>query len=131
VVRRRPVVVLDGAHNPDAATALVDTLTESFTWERLHLVIGMFRDKDVETVAGLLAQITDRAYVCENSSPRSAPAERVVAALIAAGVEEVDTHSTVEAAVESAQAEAREDDLLLVTGSFYTVADARPLFVTE
>ncbi|HEX2267430.1 MAG TPA: nucleoside-diphosphate kinase, partial [Actinomycetota bacterium] len=55
VVRRRPLVVLDGAHNPDAGNALVHTLTEEFTWSRLHLVIAMFRDKDVESFVQLVA----------------------------------------------------------------------------
>jgi dihydrofolate synthase / folylpolyglutamate synthase len=129
VVGRRPLVVLDGAHNPDAATALLETITEAFTWQRLHLVMGMFRDKDIETVVGLLAPLADRAYACANSSPRSAPPERVAAALVASGVEEMDTYPTVAQAVQDAVSSAEQDDLVLVTGSFYTVADARPLFV--
>ncbi|HEX2090371.1 MAG TPA: Mur ligase family protein [Actinomycetota bacterium] len=129
VVRRRPLVVLDGAHNPDAGSALVRTLAEEFTWRRLHLVIGMFRDKDVEAFVRLVAPLADRAYACVNSSPRTAPAERVVAALNAAGAQDVESHSGVREAVEAALEEAGQEDLILVTGSFYTVADARPLFV--
>ena len=55
--------------------------------------------------------------------------ERVAAALTAAGLEDIQTFQNVPAAVEAARQEAGEDDLILVTGSFYTVADARPLFV--
>jgi dihydrofolate synthase/folylpolyglutamate synthase len=129
VVARRPTVVLDGAHNPDAAEALVAGLRESFRWERFHLVMGMFADKDVEAVARVLAPLADRAYVCMGSSPRAAPADRVTNALRAAGASLVDEFGAVASAVEAARAAAQEDDLILVTGSFYTVADARPLFV--
>jgi dihydrofolate synthase/folylpolyglutamate synthase len=129
VVGRRPLAILDGAHNPDAAAALVAALPEAFRWERLHLVIGMFQDKEVEEVARLLGPLADRAYTCANSSPRSAPPERVERAIAAAGVREVDNFGSVGEAVEAARSAAGDDDLILVTGSFYTVADARPMFV--
>jgi dihydrofolate synthase/folylpolyglutamate synthase len=129
VVGRRPLVVLDGAHNPDAAEAVAGALAESFKWDRLHLVIGMFADKDVEAVARLLAPLADRGYACATSSPRAAPPERVELALKEAGLPDVDTFDTVAAAVDAAWTDAAEGDLILVTGSFYTVADARPLFL--
>jgi dihydrofolate synthase / folylpolyglutamate synthase len=129
VVSRRPVVLLDGAHNPDAAAALAATVAEAFTWERLHLVIGMFEDKDVEAVVRLVAPLADAAYACPNSSTRSASPSRVETALRAAGVQDVRTFEGVEHAVAAAVAASDPDDLVLVTGSFYTVADARPMFV--
>ena len=129
VVGRRPLVVLDGAHNPDAMGALAATLPEAFKWERLHLVAAMFSDKDVEFVLRIVAPLVDRAYACANSSPRSVPADRVANALVVGGVTEVDRFDTVGQAVAAARSVAGPDDLILVTGSFYTVADARPLFV--
>ena len=129
VVSRRPLVVLDGAHNPDAAASLAAALREAFKWERLHLVIGMFGDKDVEAVVRLMAPLADRAYAGVSSSPRAAPLERVEKALRGAGVKDVQTFRTIPDAVSAARAAAGESDLILVTGSFYTVADARSLFV--
>jgi dihydrofolate synthase/folylpolyglutamate synthase len=128
VVGRRPLVVLDGAHNPDAAAAVAEALPEVFTWNRLHLVVGMFEDKDVESVVRLLAPLADRAYACMNTGSRAAPVSRVEAALRQSGVDHVQAFETVGAAVASAMAAADPEDLILVTGSFYTVADARPLF---
>jgi dihydrofolate synthase/folylpolyglutamate synthase len=130
VVGRRPLVVLDGAHNPDAAAALVEAVGEAFHWKRLHLVAGMFADKDVEAVMGLIGPSADSAYVAPNSSPRSAAPERLSVALTkGAGVSQVEAFPSVPDAVYAATAAASANDLILVTGSFYTVADARPLFV--
>jgi dihydrofolate synthase/folylpolyglutamate synthase len=129
VVQRHPTVVLDGAHNPDATAALAETLRESFRWERLHLVVAMFEDKAVEEALANLVGLADLGYAASNSSARSAPAERVAAAVRAAGLTNVATFDSVGEAVESSRTAAGEDDLILVTGSFYTVGDARPLFV--
>jgi dihydrofolate synthase / folylpolyglutamate synthase len=130
IVGRRPLILLDGAHNPDAAQALAAALQDAFTWRRLHLVVAMFADKDVETVVGILGPLADRAFACVNSSSRAVPVDRLVTALSAAGVPDVHSYPSVPEAVRAAREAADEDDLILVTGSFYTVADARPLFVT-
>ncbi len=129
VVGRHPLIVLDGAHNADAMHALLEAIPEAFRWERLHLVVGIFADKDVEGVMEIAAPLADRAYACRNSSVRAAPAERVAGALAAGGCDDVETFDTVAAAVDAARSSAGNGDLILVTGSFYTVADARPLFV--
>jgi dihydrofolate synthase/folylpolyglutamate synthase len=128
VVSRHPLTVLDGAHNLDAAGALADTLKEAFRWNRLHMIVAMFGDKNVEGFARVIAPLADRAYASRSSSPRAAPAGRVAEALTAAGMERVETFDTIRDAVSAARAAAAEGDLILVTGSLYTVADARPLF---
>jgi dihydrofolate synthase / folylpolyglutamate synthase len=126
VVDRHPLVVLDGAHNPDAARALAEALPEAFVWRRLHLVIGVLETKDVAGIVEALAPRVTRAHAAPNSNPRTLPAERTAEACRAAGIEEVEVHPSVAEALEAARAGADEDDLILVTGSLYTVADARP-----
>jgi dihydrofolate synthase / folylpolyglutamate synthase len=128
VAGRRPLVVLDGAHNPDAMAALASAIPEAFRWERLHLVVAMFSDKDVEGALARVAPLVDAAYVAPNSSPRAAPVERLGEALRSAGVGQIDSFLSVPDALDAARASADEVDLILVTGSFYTVGDARPLF---
>jgi dihydrofolate synthase / folylpolyglutamate synthase len=129
VAGRHPLIVLDGAHNPDAMDALATALAEAFRWDRLRLVVAMFADKDVEAALAPLAPLAAKAYASTNSSPRSAPAERVAQTVRANGVREVEEFDTVAAALSAARDEAAETDLILVTGSLYTVGDARPLLV--
>src|SRR5439155_1971881 len=117
VIARHPLVILDGAHNPDAAAALATAIAEAFRWERLHLVIAMFGDKDVETVTGILGPVANAAYATPNASPRSAPADRLAAGLAAAGVDDVRTFDSVADAVSAARVAAADGDLIVVTGS--------------
>jgi dihydrofolate synthase/folylpolyglutamate synthase len=130
VVSRHPLVVLDGAHNPNAAASLSAALPEAFVWKRLHLVVGVLETKDVAGILAPLAPRVARAYACTNSNPKSLDPERMAAACDAAGIT-ADAFPTVQLALDAAEAEADEDDLILVTGSLYTVADARPRYVPD
>ncbi len=124
VAGRRPLVVLDGAHNPAAAAALAEALTEAFTWERLHLVMAVFSNKDLDGVAALLAPIADAGYAATTDSVRARSSEEVEAALSTYGLAAQRFPSVAEA-LEAARAAASTADLILVTGSLYTVAAAR------
>jgi dihydrofolate synthase / folylpolyglutamate synthase len=126
VVDRHPLVVLDGAHNPDAARALSEALPEAFVWRRLHLVVGVLETKDVAGILAPLAARATRAYAAPNANPKSLSAEAMAEACRAAGIEDIDAYPSVADAMTAARAEAEDDDLILVTGSLYTVADARP-----
>jgi dihydrofolate synthase/folylpolyglutamate synthase len=126
VVAHDPTTVLDGAHNPDAAKALAAALPEAFTWQRLHLVLGMLKDKDVDAVLASLAALPglEQVHVAASRSPRALPAEVLADACWRAGLQ-AKAHGSVEEAVDAARAAAGPDDLVLVTGSLYTVAIAR------
>jgi dihydrofolate synthase / folylpolyglutamate synthase len=124
IVQRRPLLVFDGAHNPAGAGALAESLREDFTWDRLHLVIAVSADKDLDGIVAPLAPLVDRAYAANNGSVRSADGAAVEAALAERGVP-VERFASVAAGIEAARASAGEGDLILVTGSLYTVADAR------
>jgi dihydrofolate synthase/folylpolyglutamate synthase len=128
VLARHPLIVVDGAHNPAGAEALARAVREAFTPERVHLVIATSSNKDLEGIVAHLAPLADAAYAARNSSARSGPAEAVETALVAAGVP-TTSYASVHEALAAAQAQAQEGDLILVTGSLYTVADARAAIV--
>ncbi len=124
VVTRSPLLVLDGAHNPAGAEALVRTLAEAFTWSRMHVVLAVSSNKDLDGVIAALAPFADLWYPARNESVRSFPAEHVAERIAAAGGRVGDL-GTVEESLAAARDAAATDDLILVTGSLYTVADAR------
>jgi folylpolyglutamate synthase/dihydropteroate synthase len=124
VVGRKPMIMLDGAHNPAGAEALSIALREAFAWDELHLVITVSADKDVGGIAGQLAPLADHVYAARNASERTGEALPIAEAF-AAHDRTVTTFPDVASALGAARAAAGEDDLILVTGSLYTVADAR------
>lgn len=124
VVGRHPLVVLDGAHNPAGAQAIAAALPEAFTWGRLHLVMAVSANKDIDGIVEAFAPLVDRAYATRNASERSSDAERVADAFLRAEIP-TETFGSVLEALAAARESADEDDLILVTGSLYTVADAR------
>ncbi len=124
VITRAPLIVLDGAHNPAGAEALGRTLAEAFTWSRMHVVLAVSSNKDIDGVIAALAPIADLWYPARNESARSFPPEHVAERVAAADGRVADL-GTVEEALAAARDAAAPDDLILVTGSLYTVADAR------
>ncbi|HEY5906095.1 MAG TPA: folylpolyglutamate synthase/dihydrofolate synthase family protein [Actinomycetota bacterium] len=124
VVGRQPAIVLDGAHNPAGAEALAVALREFFLWERLHLVLSIGENKDVAGIAAQLAPLADVAYAARNESERTGDATPIAEAFGVEGTP-VTVHGSVAEALDAARAAANPGDLICVTGSLYTVADAR------
>ena len=129
VLHRAPLLILDGAHNPDGAATVATTLADEFdvTGTR-HWVIGVLQGRDVdEMLDGLGVVPGDRVVATTPPSPRGVPA-RDLAAVVAAREVDVVAVPDVGAAVERAWRaadEAGEDDLVMVTGSLYAVGAAR------
>jgi len=124
VAARRPLILLDGAHNPGAAEALVTALPESFTWGRLHVVLAVFSNKDLDGIVERRAPLVEVGYAATTTSVRARPAEEVARALALHGIPAV-AYGSVEEALAAAREAADDGDLILVTGSLYTVAAAR------
>jgi dihydrofolate synthase/folylpolyglutamate synthase len=126
VMRDRPRLLLDGAHNPAAARALAAFLAEEKRrlGGTVTLVFGIMRDKAVAEVVAVLHPVVDRWVATEPATSRALSAEHVAAAIRAAG-------GVVTIAPDPALAVAQTlptlslNDLCCVTGSFYTVAAAR------
>jgi dihydrofolate synthase/folylpolyglutamate synthase len=123
IVGRHPTILLDGAHNPAGAEALAAALREFFIWARLHLVISISANKDVAGIVRPLAALTDIAYAARNASDRAGDA-MIIAEEFGAVDKPVELFDSIAAAVDAARAAADEADLIVVTGSLYTVADA-------
>src|SRR5690606_19368702 len=127
VVREQPLVVVDGAHNVDAAARLAEALVDTFGQRRRTLVLGIARDKDIPAMLEILAPLADRIIATASHHPRAADPAQVAAAARAAGdvglaVEEAPDIAT---GLHRALDAAAPEDLICVTGSLYAVSEAR------
>ena len=124
VVRRRPLVVLDGAHNVPGARVAGPAVSEAFGDARARvLVAGMLHGRDPVRLLEPLGPAR-LVVACPAPSPRSLPAADVAAAARSLGMEARQAPSVAEA-VAMALASADPEDLVLVTGSLYVVGAAR------
>ncbi|MCI4009933.1 Mur ligase family protein [Brevibacterium sp. ZH18] len=136
LVRTGPAVVVDGAHNPDAAHVLADTLAEAFDFDYTVMVLAMFADKDIHGVLEELHRSADVFVVSEALSTRALSTEK----LAEATREWVDEDSVLEAldlnaalmkAIDLANSSGASSPGIVVTGSLHTVAEARLLLGKE
>jgi dihydrofolate synthase/folylpolyglutamate synthase len=122
----RPLTVLDGAHNPDGITALVEALPEVAHGRRLIGVVSILDDKDAATMLAGLAPRCDALVLTAARNPRSlSPASlRAVAAELGdPPPTAIETSAEPQEALRRARALAGEDGVVVATGSLYLVAD--------
>ncbi|MEV0894210.1 folylpolyglutamate synthase/dihydrofolate synthase family protein [Promicromonospora sp. NPDC050262] len=136
LVRSSPTVLVDVAHNPAGAEALVEALGESFNLERVVAVVAVMADKDSEGFLSVLEPTIAEIVVTRNSSDRSAePEDLAEVAREVFGEDRVHVADRLDEALQVAADLAEADERagaaagtgVLVTGSVVTVADARML----
>ncbi len=118
-----PDVILDVAHNPEAARALAATLRAQPVAGRTLAVVGMLADKDAAGVCAALSDEIDAWWTCTPDSPRARDAAALATELRAqVSGAPISVQPDVNRALAEAQSTAGEGDRILVFGSFYTVA---------
>jgi dihydrofolate synthase/folylpolyglutamate synthase len=122
IIDRRPTVVADVAHNPDGASALAAAVAEVFDYDRLIVVLGIMGDKDAGGFLSALADATDLLVLMRPDTPRAADPTDLAVLADELGIPN-RVVPTAGAALPAALSEAREADLVLITGSHYTVGD--------
>ena len=123
VLNRRPLVVVDGAHNPDSAGKLRQSLEQYFDFDQATLVIGTSFDKDVAGIVSSLVPLFSRVIVTHSAHPRAMATAPLVAEFSRYGVE-VQTTEDVLSALRLALTLVGEQGLICVTGSLFVVAEA-------
>jgi len=127
VVGRRPLVVLDGAHNAAGAAALGRALSEDFAGVgRTVVVMGCLRGRDpADLLRAIGPERIAELVACAPESPRAQAPEAVAGAAASLGIP-TRVAGDVELALEEARALVGEEDLIVVTGSLYVIGEARP-----
>ena len=125
VLPGRPQVVLDVAHNPEAAAVLAANLADSGFAPETIAVFGMLRDKDIAGVVRAVAPRITRWHLATLPGPRGADARFLSSIFLDMQIQTpIVEHDTVAAALAAARNEAGESDKIIVFGSFLTVAGA-------
>ena len=130
-LRRHPLILCDGAHNPAAAECLGLHLQRNVAEQRgrrLILIVGMMRDKNLVTFLKALAPLADVVIVTQIDSPRSATVQALQEALPATAGS-VYARESPGAAIDLATGLASKNDLVCITGSLFLVGQAKSLLL--
>jgi dihydrofolate synthase/folylpolyglutamate synthase len=120
LIHEHPDVVLDVAHNEDGIRQLLRQI-ELTDHEELHIVLGMVKDKEIDTILSLLPRQA-HYYFTRAQIPRALPGEELAAQAGAVGLQG-HSYPTVPAALAEARARAKARDLVVVCGSVFVVAE--------
>ncbi len=123
--RVTPSLIIDGAHNPDAARVLVQTWREHFPTQKATLIFGAVAGKDIANVLHTLAPIVAEWHLVHIDSPRALSAEELHTILqsIDTSSSPISTHATLKAALQATQNKAP----ILIAGSLYLAGEALSL----
>jgi dihydrofolate synthase/folylpolyglutamate synthase len=130
VVSQEPLIILDGAHNPKAISELAHSIKHDFSYRRLILVIGVMEDKDVGGILRGILPIVDYVIYTRPDYYRSARPERLMKEGLSLGTpgEVVPAIST---ALDMVKEMAGPKDVILISGSLFTVGEALTYFDPE
>ncbi|MCU1798692.1 bifunctional tetrahydrofolate synthase/dihydrofolate synthase [Pectobacterium polaris] len=116
-VQASPRLILDVAHNPHAAAYLANRLAALPKTGKVRAVVGMLSDKDIAGTLAHLTPLVDAWYCAPLEGPRGATAQQITEHLTHS-----QSFSDVVTAWQQAMSEATEQDIVIVCGSFHTVA---------
>lgn len=136
LVRTGPAVVVDGAHNPDAAHVLAETITEAFDFDYTVMVLAMFADKDILGVLEELHRSADVFVISQALNSRALDAHELAEAVREwvdedSVIETPDLNAALMKAIDLANNSGATSPGIVVTGSLHTVAEARLLLGKE
>ena len=124
VLGEHPLVMVDGAHNPYSAQCLLEAVHTYLQYRRIALVFGASRTHQPKKMLEILLPDAAKAYMTQAHHPRAVPAEELGTMAEQLG-HKATVFETVSQALLKAMDESDKEDLVLVTGSLFVVAEAR------
>jgi len=119
-IQENPRVVLDVAHNEHGIRALLEQL-DTLHYQQLHIITGMVKDKDINAVLALLPKNASY-YFTQSHLPRALPSIELAAIATANGLQGLEFEN-VNLALATAKKNANPNDLIIVIGSIFLVAE--------
>ncbi|SDE74161.1 bifunctional folylpolyglutamate synthase/dihydrofolate synthase [Sporomusa acidovorans] len=124
IVPGEPVIIIDGAHNPDGARVLRQNLDQVFPGKQITFALGILRDKDVSGIIRELIRTSDTVVTVQPLSYRAATPEEIAQEIEARHVEAA---ASIEQGIDRAKELAGPNGIVCVAGSLYLIGEARQI----
>ena len=116
ILEQEPMVICDGAHNPDGAKSLLSFLQNNFTNQRLIYIMGVLSDKDYEQMVQILAPAADKIYTVAPDNPR-ALSSRELCNCISKYHQNVEERQRLAECLSEVRQKAEKDDVIIICGT--------------
>lgn len=123
IIERDPLVIFDGAHNPQGIRAAVDSIKTYFGDTKVCVFTGVLKDKDYNVIAKTLAEVTDTAFTITPDNPRALSAESYAEVLNGCGITATPCKDISEALSLGKLAAKEKGTALCCLGSLYTYVE--------
>ncbi len=128
---KNPIVLLDGAHNPNGAEALKNSLSRFLSGKYIIGIMGMLADKDVDTSIKLLGDVFDCVYTVPVNNPRAMPPSLLMQKC-AKYIDDVTVFESAEHAFDVACKKAEcSGCAVVICGSLYLAGEIRPYIINK
>ena len=127
VLRRDPVFIVDGGHNPHGIRATAESLRRLFPGRKITFVTGVMADKDVEHILGLIVPLADQFFTVRPDNPRAMDAGELAARIEAMGAKATACASVQDGVDRAIQAEGPHG-VACALGSLYMSGEVRSCF---
>ena len=127
VLRRDPVFIVDGGHNPHGIRATAESLSRLFPGRKITFVTGVMADKDVEHILGLIVPLADQFFTVRPDNPRAMDAGELAARIEAMGAKATACASVRDGVDRAIQAEGPHG-VACALGSLYMSGEVRSCF---
>ncbi|MBT69677.1 MAG: hypothetical protein CL432_05970, partial [Acidimicrobiaceae bacterium] len=125
ILSRRPVILVDGAHNKDSANHLAETINDVFPESRRILILGTLEPHSPEEIITELKTISpELVIVCAAPSPRAINPNELEKVAMRLGLEVERAENPYEATLKALRI-GDEEDLIVAAGSFYNISEVR------
>ena len=131
IVQKNPLVVLDCAKDPNAMKKLKEAVLKNFKYDKLILVISISSDKDINSMMKEIIPISDFILVTRHKVMNRGTDTKLLAEFVKKYSKNHMIIDDVKDAVRKALSIAKEKDMVLVTGSLFTVGEAREIWYKE
>ena len=122
IIREKPLVILDVAHNPDGFRNILGFLRQLFPRKKIWSIIGLAKDKDYKTIADILMKHIDKIGVVSEFSDRGLPAEKLMDQFQKRSGD-VICYKTIQDAYHKTLEHMSKSDILIIIGSHYLAGE--------
>jgi dihydrofolate synthase/folylpolyglutamate synthase len=127
VVSDHPTVVLDSAHNEASVRNMTAELRKNIKFSRCLVVLGLMKDKEIDKIIEILSQFGDRFYLVQVNPPRGEDPKKLQEKF-KQYKKPVQVSESVSSALQAIKETSNPNDLVCITGSIFTVAEAKKYF---